>query len=142
VLDDIQRRGFLVQPAGEDAAPALVGLLHVDLDEGAGQLLLFPRRCRFAGAKPHDHVLPANRLARVKRDVLDDAVALVEDSQHGDALRHRRHSALTVGCRRDLLAGRKRRVRRLAALAARSERESQQQRCDAAFHAYSGIHGS
>jgi hypothetical protein len=142
VLDDVQRRRFLVQPAGEDAAPALVGLLHVDLDEGAGQLLLFPRRRRFAGAQAHDHVLPANRLAGVKRDALDDAIALVEDSQHGDALRHRGHSALTLGRRGDLLAGGKWCVRRLAALAAGGEREAEQQRCGTPCHYYSGIQGS
>jgi len=35
-------------------------------------------------------------LARVKRNVLDDAVALVEDADHGDPLRHRRDPAFTV----------------------------------------------
>jgi hypothetical protein len=71
-------------------------LLDVDLDEGAGQFFGLPRSGRFASAKPHNHVLPARRLAGVERDVLDDPVALVEDAEHGDALRHRRHSTLTV----------------------------------------------
>jgi len=30
----------------------------------------------------------------MKRDILHDAVALVEDAEHRDALRHRRHSGL------------------------------------------------
>jgi hypothetical protein len=34
----------------------------------------------------------------MQRDVLDDAVTLVEDAEHRDALRHRRHSGL-VGAR-------------------------------------------
>jgi hypothetical protein len=89
VFDHVQRRGFLVEPAGEHLSPALVRPLDVDLDEGAGELLVFPRRCRFAGAEPDDHILPPDRLARVERDRLDDAVALVEDAEHRDALRHR-----------------------------------------------------
>jgi hypothetical protein len=118
----------------------LVGLLHVDLDEGAGQLLFLPRRCRLASAKADDHVLPPRRLARVQRDVLDDPVALVEDAEHGHALRHRSDAALP-GCRRgDLGAGR--RDIPLAAFPARSERERGEYRSGGAVHAYSGIHGS
>jgi hypothetical protein len=43
-------------------------------------------------------------LARPKREVANDPVALVEQSQHGDALRHGRHARLLgrrtrhVGC--------------------------------------------
>jgi hypothetical protein len=33
-------------------------------------------------------------LAGVKRHVLGDSIALVEDAEHRDALRHRRHSSL------------------------------------------------
>ena len=80
----------------------LVGLLHIDLDESAGQLLLFPRRRGFAGPQADDHVLPAHRLARMKSDVLNNAITFVEDSKHRDALGHRRHSALPVGSRTDL----------------------------------------
>jgi hypothetical protein len=97
VLDDVERRRFLVKPAGKNPVPALVGLLHVDLDERTGQLLLLPRCSRLARAQPHDDVLPAHRLARVQRDILDDAVALVEDAEDGYALRHRSHAALAVG---------------------------------------------
>jgi len=68
--------------------------MHVDLDEGAGELLRFPRRGRLAGAKADDHVLPPNRLSRLQGDVLNDAIALVEDAEDGDALGHRRNPAL------------------------------------------------
>jgi hypothetical protein len=64
------------------------------LDEGAGEFFLFPWRGCFARAKTHDHVFPANRLAGVKGDVLDDAVPLVEDCEHRHPLTHRSNSGL------------------------------------------------
>jgi len=98
-------------------------LLHVELDKSAGQFLFFPRRGRFAGAQAHNDILPTDRLAGVKRDVLDDPVSLVEDSEDRDTLRHRRHSALAVSGRSGLLRRRQRRVLIRLALAAGSERE-------------------
>jgi len=97
VLDHVERGRFLVKPSREGAGPFLVRLLDVDLDESAGQLLRFPRRGRFAGAEPDDHVFPANRLAGMERDRLYDAVALIENAERCDALRHRRDSAFAVG---------------------------------------------
>jgi hypothetical protein len=102
VLDRVERRRFLVEPAGENALPLPVGLLHVELDERAGELLVLPRRGRFARAQPHDRIFPAHRLTGMKRDVLDDAVALVEDPQNSDSLRHWRHAPLAVRRRRGL----------------------------------------
>jgi hypothetical protein len=119
--------------------PALVATLHIDLNEGAGQLLLFPRRGRLARLEPHDHVLPPRRLAGVKGDAADDAVALVEDGEDGDALRHGRHARL-IG-----VGGPVRRARLvllLAAAPAGGEREREDQRRRWLEHAYSGIHGS
>jgi hypothetical protein len=142
VLDDVERWRFLVEPAGEHPLPALVGLLHVDLDEGAGQLLLLPRRGRFAGAKPDDHVLPPRRLARVESDVLDDPVALVEDAEHGHPLCHRRDAALAIGGRCDLPRTGRGRILLLRPLPAGGERDGHQQRSGGAVHAYSGIQGS
>ena len=142
MLDDVERRRFLVQPARENPAPALVGLLHVDLDERSGELLLFPWRRRLARPKADDHVLPAHRLPGVKRDRLDDTVALVEHPEDRDALRHRRDSALAIGGGSGLLGRRQRRVFAFLALAARGERERGQQRCSERAHAYSGIQGS
>jgi hypothetical protein len=103
-------------------------LLDVNLDERASELFLLPRRRGFAGAQAHNHVLPAHRLAGVKRHVLDDAVALVEDSQHRDPLRHGRNPAFSVSGGRDLPRRRQRRVLLGLALAARSERERGEQR--------------
>jgi hypothetical protein len=141
VLDDVERRRFLVEPAREDAAPALVGALHVDLDEGAGQFLFLPRRGRLARLEAHDHVFPARRLAGTERDVLDDAVALVEDAEHGDALRHRRH-ALLAGAARPAVPRGGRRFILFGAAVARRKRERDQQRCGNRAHFYSGIQGS
>jgi hypothetical protein len=78
----------------------------------------------------------------VKRDVLDDAVALVEDAEHRDALRHRRDAALSRCGRRHLARRRNRRILLLRALSARGERKCDQQRCGGLRHAYSGIQGS
>jgi hypothetical protein len=142
MLDDVERRRFLVEPAREDAVPVLVRLLHVELDERAGQLLLFPGGGRLAGTQAHDHILPANRLAGMQRHRLDDAVALVEDAQHRDPLRHRRDAALAIGGRGGLARRGQWGVLPLLALAARGERKRGQQECGAQAHAYSGIQGS
>jgi hypothetical protein len=141
VLDDVERRRFLVQPAGEGAAPAPVRLLHVELDERPGQLLFLPRRGRLARPEPDDDVLPADRLPGVKRDRLDDAVALVEDAEHRHPLGHRGHPALAGRGRGDRLR-RRQRILLLGALAARRQRERDQHGCGRKAHAYSGIQGS
>ncbi len=77
--------------------PAPVGLEHVQLQEGTGQFLFFPRRGRLARLEAHYDVLHPHRLVRVKLEVADDAVALVEQAQHGDALGHRRYARLLGG---------------------------------------------
>jgi hypothetical protein len=142
VLDDVERRRFLVKPAREGAFPALVRLLHVELDERAGQLLVLPRCGCFARAQAHDHVLPAHRLSRVKRDILDDAVALVENAENRDPLRHRRHATFAIGGRGDLPRRGRRRVPLLGAFAARRERKRSDQRSSQGAHVYSGSQGS
>jgi hypothetical protein len=95
VLDDVQGRRFLVEPAGEDPLPAALRGPHAELDEGAGQLLDFPGRGRLAGAKANDGVADPNGLPGFQGQVSRDAVALVEEAEHRHALRHRR------GARRD-----------------------------------------
>jgi len=119
-----------------------VGLLDVDLDEGSGQFLLFPRRACLAGAKTDDDVLPSRRLAGTKRDVLDDAVSLVEDAEDCNALRHRRDAVLAGRSRCDLAHPRPRRAGLLATLAAGGKRKPDQQQASLAKHLYSGIQGS
>jgi hypothetical protein len=64
--------------------------LDVHLHEGAGQLFLLPRRARFAGAQADRDILHPHRLPRLQRQVADDAVALVEQAEDRDPLRHRR----------------------------------------------------
>jgi len=140
VLNDVERRRFFVKPARENPVPALVRTPHINLHEGAGQLLFLPRRGRFAGAKADNDILPADRLAGTKSDVLDDPVALVEDSQDGDPLRHRGHPALASRSRRH---SRPRHARiLLGILAASGQRERNQQGRGKPIHVYSGIHGS
>jgi hypothetical protein len=99
VLDRIERRRFLIQPSRKDALPALVGSLNVELDEGAGKLLELPGRRSFASAQAHDRVLDLNRLARTNGEVANDAVALVEQAEHGNPLRHRGNPCLIGGSR-------------------------------------------
>jgi hypothetical protein len=125
MLDDVERRRFLVEPAGKDALPLPVRALGVELDEGAGQLLFFPWGRCLARAETDDHVLPAGRLPRVQRHILDDAVALVEDSEHRDALRHRCHALLFGAGRRTSGpgGGRGRRILLIPAATAGSEAE-------------------
>jgi len=143
VLDDVERRRFLVQPAREDPQPAVVAPLDFELEEGAGQFLIFPRRRGLAGKQPHGRVLDPHRLARLQRQVADDPVALVEEADDRDALGHRGHALLGLG--RGLPAV------RLAALlfvtlaasaAGKRERKQGAQGRGGAHRAYSGIQGS
>jgi hypothetical protein len=106
VLNHVERRRFLVQPAGERPIPGLVRAPHVDLNERAGELLFFPRRRRLACAQPDEQVLPTRGLARPKLHVAHDAVSLVEDAEHRDAFGHRSHPCLVSARRPHGLAGR------------------------------------
>jgi hypothetical protein len=115
--------------------------LDVNLDEGAGQLLFLPWRGGLAGAQPDDHVFPAHRLSWVQRYVLDDSVALVEDSKHRDALRHRRDPAFSIR-RRSNLPPRGCGGILFGAPATRGQGERDQQRSRRRTHVYSGIQGS
>jgi hypothetical protein len=126
MLDHVERRRFLVKPTREGSLPRLVRLANVELDERAGQLLLFPWSGLLARAKADDRVLPAHRLAGAESDVLDDAVALVEDPENRNALGHRGYPALPRRGHRHVFGHRSRRVALLSALAARGERERHQ----------------
>jgi hypothetical protein len=97
MLDHVERRRFLVEPARENPAPSPLRSSHEHFHERAGQLLLFPWRRGLAGAKLDDHVFPPRRLAGAEGDVLGDAVALVEDPEHRHALGHRRDPGLAAG---------------------------------------------
>jgi hypothetical protein len=127
MLDDIERRRFLIKPAGEDPIPLPVRPLDVDLNECPGELFLLPRRRCLARAQAHQQVLPSCRLARVKSDRLHDPVAFVENSENGDALRHRRHAALSAGRDGHTACRGRRSILLLLAAPARREREREQQ---------------
>jgi hypothetical protein len=99
VLDGVERRRLLVEPAGKDPAELAVRAAHVELDEGAGQLLDLPGRGGLAGAQAHDHVADPHRLARPQRQIALEAVALVEQAEHGDPFRHRRRARGELGHR-------------------------------------------
>ena len=142
MLNNVERGRLFIEPAGKYAVPMLVGLLDVELNERAGQLFFLPRRRRFASTQTNDDVLPANRLAGMKSNVLNDSIALVEDAEHGDPLRHWRYAALPVCSRTDLVRPRRSSVLLAIALAARDKRKRGEQGCRCQSHAYSGIQGS
>jgi hypothetical protein len=62
----------------------------------------------------------------MERDVLNDAVALVEDAEDRDTLRHWSHATFSVRGRSGLLRRWQGRVRFRLALAARGERKRDQ----------------
>jgi hypothetical protein len=91
VLHDIAVGPFAEQPAGKIAPPFAVGrTAHVQLHEGAGFLYIFPGRAGFASLQPHDRVADPQRFTGLHAEIASEAVALVEQADHGDSLRHRR----------------------------------------------------
>ncbi len=89
MLDDVERRAFLIKPAGKNAAPAIVRLLDVELDERAGQPLILPWRAGLARPQANHRITHAKRLPRPQPNIADDAVALVEQPQDRNSLGHR-----------------------------------------------------
>ena len=140
MFDGIERRRFLIDPARENALPAAVGLLHVQLDERSGQPLIVPRRAGFAGAQANDRILDAQRLTRLQRQVADDAIALVEEAQHRDPLAHWRDRGGSSGARG--IDGHRRCRRRIAlgGAIACTDAKRDQQDGDGATHVQSGFH--
>jgi hypothetical protein len=93
MLDHVERRSLLVQPAREHPPVAvlrIVRLLDVELHEGAGQLLRLPRGGRLARPQADDRIPHPRRLSGLQREVLGEAVALVEEAEDGDPLPHGR----------------------------------------------------
>jgi hypothetical protein len=97
VLDDVQPRRFLVEPARKDPLETPLRVADVELDEGAGQLLDLPGRRRLAGAQPDDDVADPDRLARPQGEFARQAVALVQKADHGHALGHGRRAGREPG---------------------------------------------
>jgi hypothetical protein len=144
VLDDVERRRFLVKPAREYPLPAGVGPLDIHLDEGAGQDFALPRSGRLASAQCDDHILDPPRLARPQGDVADDPVALVEQPEHRDALRHRSHSSLPSGRLHGLGRGRppaRLTLLVLAAVAAAGAERQHDRGSQCGSHDQSGVQG-
>jgi hypothetical protein len=78
----------------------------------------------------------------MERDVLHDAVALVEDAEHRDPLSHRRDARLVDAGRRPSAGRRLLAASLLLGTAAAGERQRKQERNGGLAHAYSGIQGS
>jgi hypothetical protein len=105
VLDDVERRRFLVDPAGENAAELALWVANVELHEGARQLLHFPGRRGFTGAQAHDHPAGLDRLARLHLELARNAVALVEQAKHRHPFAHRRRARRKLGYRLGYIDG-------------------------------------
>jgi hypothetical protein len=91
MLHDVPVRAVPEQPAGEGPVPFLVtGFLHVQLDEGACFLRIFPRSGLLAGAQPHNGRTDAQRLPGLQGEIFRQTVALIEKPDDGNALCHRR----------------------------------------------------
>jgi hypothetical protein len=91
MLNHVERRRILEQPAGKDLAPGqrAVGIgpfLDKDLHEGPGLGRALPRQGPLAGGEPDDDIADPPRLAGLQHDVLGDIVALVEQAERGDAV--------------------------------------------------------
>jgi hypothetical protein len=140
MLDDVQRRRVLVEPAREHATPALVRTLDVELHESARQLLTLPGRGRLARAQAHNRVIHSNGLARLQCQVANDAVALVEQAENGDAVGHRSDAGLLARARARRRQPRTIGLLRLVAAAATRE-EQQQCRAGNGKCSQSGVHG-
>jgi hypothetical protein len=80
--------------------------LHVELEEGSGQLLFLPWSGPLAGAQPYDCILDPNRLAGPHRQVADDPVALVQQADDREPLGHRGDPRLVRNLHRRLRGGR------------------------------------
>jgi len=125
--------------------PAIVRLPDIELHECARELLQLPGSARLAGPQADDRVLHSHGLARLEQHIPNDAVALVEEAQHGNAIRHRRYAH---GCRRPRrrlsLASLVRLLPSLfgAARATRREKKGESRAGDGELsHAQSGVQG-
>ena len=143
MLDHVERRRFLVDPAGEDPPPAFVRLLHVELKESTGQSLIFPWSGGFAGAKANDGIADPHGLAGPHREVADDSVALVEEADDCDTVRHGGNAGLLTRPGPGLLRtlGLLASLVRLAIASGREEKRESRARERKEAHVYSGVQG-
>jgi hypothetical protein len=156
VLDDVAFRSFTEQPAGENPPPFIARMIEDDqLHKGTGLLRRFPLCGALTGAQADDCAADADAFTGFKRDIADEAVALVEEAKHRHPLRHRRYPGkgilFALGNRphrstrgRLIILGW--RWRRLPIVRAAPATGQQQDACQrrqdkAALHAPSGVHG-
>ncbi len=90
MLHDVQFGPFAEQPAGKATLPFAITFEREELDERAGICGHFPSRGLFAGTQAHHGTANADGFARLHFKVTHNAVALVQQADHGDALGHRR----------------------------------------------------
>lgn len=151
MLNHVDRRRVLEQPAGKDLAPGQLtfgigAFFNEDLNKGPGFCRPLPRQGPFAGGKPDDNIANPPGLARFQNDVLDDVVALVQQAQRGHPVLDRR-AIFALHCRsRRLGANRLRDVRRggigIAAAATGGQQQGQAGRKQAPHGQASGLHAS
>ena len=102
MLDHVERRLLFIEPAREDPTPLLVGILKIDLNKSAGPRIGLPWCGRIAGAQAHDEIIrDLERVPRLHLKLAHLAVALVEQSDGGDALGHwrcMRFDRISLGC--------------------------------------------
>jgi hypothetical protein len=114
----------------------------IDLDESAGELLQLPWSGRLARLEPHRDILDPHRLSRLQGQVANDAVPLIEQAKHGDAIGHPRDPGLLGERARHFQ--RHRLVARFIGLVAAGEQgqRHEQKRGARTLHSYSGFHAS
>jgi hypothetical protein len=92
MLDDVAIWPFLEQPSRKCPVPAVVAMLqHEQLDERALFLWHFPLGSPLTGTQAHNRPADADALAGLERDFANQAIALIQQAQHSNALGHRRH---------------------------------------------------
>jgi hypothetical protein len=91
MLDQIERRRILEQPAGKHLVPGecVAGfgpLFNKHLNKGPGFGRLLPRQRTLAGCQPDHQIAQLPGLARFHHQVLRQVIALVEHADGGDAV--------------------------------------------------------
>lgn len=95
MFNHVEAGRILEQPAGKDLAPGqrLIrrsAFLHENLHEGAGFGRTFPRQAALTRGQLDRHIADPLRLTGFKNHVLREIVALVQQTQRGDAVLYRR----------------------------------------------------
>jgi hypothetical protein len=141
VLDDVERRRLLIDPAGEYAPPLPIAALDLKLEEGSRELLALPGRRRLARQQPDDGVFQPHRLSRPHCQIAHDPVALVENADHRDSLGHRSDPGFGSGEHIGALRLFRLLLGRLVAAATRENERKRDHQRSRSHRDYSGIQG-